>query len=206
MDKGKFFIISSPSGVGKSSLIKEVVKNMKILITTSISHTTRSARPGEKNGKHYYFISKNKFKKMIHNNEFLEYAKVFNHYYGTSRDIIKEIFSTGKDVLLDIDWQGARQIKKHTSQYCSVFLLPPSYLELNRRLHYRNQDTKNIIMQRMKQCVFDMQHYKEYDYLIINDNFNTALLELITIIQAEKLKIKYQMIANKVLIKKLLSN
>lgn len=205
MKKGMVFIISAPSGAGKSSLIKSVLKK-KILfdITISISHTTRPIRPGEHNGKQYYFISKSKFKDMIKKNEFLEYAKIFNHYYGTSRKVICNILSKGLDVFLDIDWQGAKQVKKNIKCVKSIFILPPSKKELYYRLYTRGQDSNDIINIRMKKASNEMSHYIEYDYLIINDNFDLAVSNIINIVSVERLSISYQQHKYYYLIKNLL--
>lgn len=192
MLNGKIFIISAPSGAGKSSLIKKLINdNPKFKI--SISYTTRKARLGEKNGQHYYFISKNKFKFMIKKNNFIEYAKVFGNYYGTTKKNIMSFLSEHHDVFLDIDWQGAKQIKKIFPNITkSIFVLPPSKNELFHRLLKRARDSHYIIKKRMKQAIEEMNHHIEYDYLIINDDFNTAILDLKTIIYAEKLNILYQ--------------
>lgn len=204
-NKGKIFIISAPSGVGKSSLIRELLKKQKHF-KISISHTTRLARPGEKNGKHYYFISINKFKNMIKKKSFLEYAKVFNNYYGTSKKNVEIMLSMGVNIFLNIDWQGARQIKKiMPDKTISIFILPPSKKELQRRLIYRKQDSNYIICERMKQSVLEITHYHEYDYLVINDNFYIALENLTTIICAEKFRLHYQKEKYKKLIKKLIT-
>jgi guanylate kinase len=203
---GRIFIISAPSGTGKSSLIKYFLKKEKFLeIQMSISYTTRSIRPGEKNGIDYYFISKKKFKLMIQQKKFLEYAKVFNNYYGTSLIDTQSVLFQGKDILLDIDWQGARQIKEIFLSAKSIFLLPPSKNELFRRLKNRNQDKKEVIIKRMKNFIKETSHYLEYDYLIVNDNFNYAISNLKTIICSYRLSTSYQSIKYKKLINNLLS-
>lgn len=205
INQGNIFVISAPSGVGKSSLIKYFLKKeKKINITKSISYTTRKIRSKEKNKLDYYFISKKKFKYMIKKNKFLEYAKVFNNYYGTSLKKIKKILIKKKDILLDIDWQGSKQIKKIFPFSKSIFLLPPSKKELLNRLYYRNQDKKSVILRRMKNFFNDMIHYLEYDYLIINDNFKNSISDLQSIIYSEKLLTQYQNIKYKKLIKNLL--
>ncbi|NIH41285.1 MAG: guanylate kinase [Buchnera aphidicola (Periphyllus aceris)] len=201
----KIFIISAPSGTGKSSLIKAFLKKeKKIKFKLSISFTTRLMRPNEKHGIDYYFISKKKFKLMIKKNKFLEYAKVFNNYYGTSLKNIKKILASGKNILFDIDWKGARQIKKIYPHSKSIFLIPPSKKELLKRLYKRNQDTKLVILKRMKNFLKEMKHYLEYDYLIINDNFDCSLSNLKSIIHSYSLLTSYQDIKNKKLIHKLL--
>ncbi|CUR53759.1 Guanylate kinase [Serratia symbiotica] len=206
MNHGTLYIISAPSGTGKSSLIQALLKTQSLCnIKISISYTTRKIRPGEYNGKHYFFISKKLFLHMIKKNVFIEYAIVFGNYYGTSRTLIKKILSTGSDVFLDINWQGAKKIRSEISKVCSIFLLPPSKEELNRRLFHRKQDKKDIILERMTQAINDMIHYIEYDYLIINDNFNLTLFNLKTIIRAERLRLNYQLLINNNLINKLIS-
>lgn len=206
MTKGLLFIVSAPSGTGKSSLIRALI-NTSFLYTiqVSVSHTTRMMRPGENHGEHYYFISDKKFKRMIQKGEFLEYAKVFNHYYGTSQKQINENLLIGIDVFLDIDWQGAQQVRSKIPGSKSIFILPPSRQELYRRLCNRGQDSDLTIQKRMDQAVSDMKHYTEYDYLIINDDFDLAVSDLSNIIRVEHLSIKYQMKNNNVLIFNLLN-
>ncbi|CAL4324268.1 guanylate kinase [Buchnera aphidicola] len=193
MAHGILFIISAPSGTGKSSLIQELLKSKSLHnIQVSISHTTRSIRPGEYNGKHYYFISHRKFQKMIKNEHFLEYAKVFNHYYGTSRYLIEKMMMSGIDVFLDIDWQGAEQIRYKIPESKSIFVLPPSRDELYKRLRSRGQDSDVVIHRRMEKSIEEMRHYIEYDYLIINDDFKKAIDDLKKIISAEHFRLSYQ--------------
>ncbi|CAL4322750.1 Guanylate kinase [Buchnera aphidicola (Chaitophorus sp. 3695)] len=202
---GMLFIISAPSGTGKSSLIKSFIKKEKSLkMNISISFTTRDIRSQEINGVDYNFISKKKFKLMIYKKEFLEYAKVFDHYYGTSLKNINLLLSTGRNIFLDIDWQGAQQIKKKILNVKSIFLLPPSKNELFLRLKKRNQDNEQVILNRMKNFSKEIKHYLEYDYLIINDNFNLALSNLKSIISSCKLSIYYQSLKYKSLISNLL--
>ncbi|XBC44231.1 MAG: guanylate kinase [Buchnera aphidicola (Schlechtendalia peitan)] len=207
MKKGILFIISAPSGTGKSSLITELLRtNLLSKIKVSISHTTRMIRPGECNGKHYYFTSIDKFKEMIKKKEFLEHAQVFNNYYGTSWKEIYKYLLTGIDIFLDIDWQGAQQVRHRIPDSKSIFILPPSKNELYRRLCKRSQDSEVIIHRRMALAVSEMQHYVEYDYVIINDNFNIALSNLYQIVKVEHLSRQYQTKKNYVLIKNLLNN
>ncbi|CAL4322377.1 Guanylate kinase [Buchnera aphidicola (Pterocallis alni)] len=193
MANGILFIISAPSGAGKSTLIQYILNNKLLLdIVISISYTTRKIRPGEYHGKHYYFISKEKFEYMINKKYFLEYAKVFNNYYGTSYKVINSFLSKGLDVFLDIDWQGAKQIRNKVQFYKSIFILPPSIQELYVRLKNRGQDSYCVINHRMKQAVHEIQHYLEYDYLIINDNFHSSVLNLVSIVNATRLSCCYQ--------------
>ncbi|MBK4765331.1 MAG: guanylate kinase [Pantoea sp. Brub] len=203
---GNIYIISAPSGTGKSSLIQALLKTKTFNSTLklSISHTTRYKRPGEINGKHYHFIEKETFKRMINNNCFIEYAIVFKNYYGTSYQEIEKYLSQGFDILLDIDWQGAKQIRSKISNTNSIFILPPSRDELYKRLCKRGQDTHNVIIKRMKQAIFEIQHYIEYDYLIINDHFDLAISELKTIIKDKRLYLSRQKIIFSSLINNLL--
>lgn len=205
MIKGILFIISAPSGTGKSSLIREILKtDLLFKIQVSISHTTRIIRPGEYNGKHYYFVSIHHFKNMIKKKKFLEYAKVFNNYYGTSYKEINKCLLTGIDVFMDIDWQGAQQVRRKIPNSKSIFILPPSKDELYRRLCKRDQDSEVVIKKRMNQAISDMRHYVEYDYVIINDNFKLAASNLNKIVQVEHLSRKYQTKKNSNLIRNLL--
>lgn len=207
MVHGTLYIVSAPSGAGKSSLIQALLKTQPLYDTqVSISHTTRPIRPGERHGEHYFFVSIAEFEHMIQEGDFLEYANVFGNYYGTSRESIQQVLSTGVDVFLDIDWQGAQQIRKAMPQARSIFVLPPSREELDRRLRGRGQDSEDVIARRMTQAVAEMSHYAEYDYLIVNDEFNTALVDLQTIIRAERLRLGRQKLRHDALITKLLAD
>ncbi|PAV02465.1 guanylate kinase [Arsenophonus sp. ENCA] len=207
MIQGTLYIVSAPSGAGKSSLIQALLKTQPLYDTqVSISHTTRVIRPGEKNGEHYYFITESKFQQMIEHNDFLEYACVFGNYYGTSRAVIEEIINSGVDVFLDIDWQGAQQIRQKMPSARTIFILPPSKNELLRRLRGRGQDSEETINQRMAQAVAEIKHYNEYDYIIVNDDFNTALGDLQSIIRSERLCLERQIQRHNTLINKLLAD
>ncbi|QCI22280.1 guanylate kinase [Buchnera aphidicola] len=193
MSLGILFIISAPSGTGKSSLIRGLLQSKSLRdIKVSISHTTRVIRPGELHGEHYYFVSNKEFQIMIEQESFLEYAKVFSHYYGTSREFIEKMLLSGIDVFLDIDWQGAKQIRYKMPESKSIFLLPPSKDALYKRLRNRGQDSDTVIAKRMEKAVDEMEHYLEYDYLIINDDFTRAINDLTTIIAAEHLCLLHQ--------------
>ena len=195
------------SGAGKSSLIQALLKTQPLYDTqVSISHTTRAIRPGENHGEHYFFISKEEFCQMIDDDAFLEHANVFENYYGTSRLAIEQVLATGVDVFLDIDWQGAQQIRAKMPTARSIFILPPSKEELDRRLRGRGQDSEEVIAKRMAQAVAEMTHYAEYDYLIVNDDFNLALSDLKTIIRAERLRLGRQKQRHDALITKLLAD
>ncbi|MGN1392866.1 MAG: guanylate kinase [Succinivibrionaceae bacterium] len=206
MQKGTLFIISSPSGAGKSSLIRSLLSkyNSDGKMYVSISHTTRSMRPGEQDGVDYHFISEEEFKKMVEKDSFYEWAGVFGKYYGTSKYCIQEKLNNGVDVFLDIDWQGARQIRKQEKNVKSIFILPPSLEELERRLYTRNQDSKEVIEMRMSKAKSEMSHYDEYDYCIINDNFDESLEALRAIVVSTRYKLQYQKDKNNDIISKLL--
>jgi len=207
MNIGTCFIVSAPSGTGKSSLIRSLLNRCIFNnIQLSISYTTRTIRPGENNGEHYHFISIEKFEKMIKNNLFLEYAKVYNNYYGTSQTIIKKNVSMGYDILLDIDWQGAKQLRNKNIKSKSIFILPPSKKELFKRLKNRRQDSNNVIYERMKSIVSDISHCSEYDYLVVNDDFEKTLKELEKIIRYERLNLYLKKRKHFDLIKKLIQD
>ncbi|ORT50754.1 guanylate kinase [Vibrio sp. qd031] len=189
MSKGTLYIVSAPSGAGKSSLISALLEtNPTYDMKVSVSHTTRAARPGEVDGQHYHFIEKDSFKALIKENSFLEYAEVFGNFYGTSRIWIEENLERGIDVFLDIDWQGARQIREQMPAAKSIFILPPSNGELERRLNVRGQDSDDVIAKRMSEAKSEMSHFHEYDYVIVNDDFDSALVDLKAVIRAERLK------------------
>ena len=175
------FIIAAPSGCGKTSLVEALIKNAKNLCV-SVSHTTRPPRPDEVNGINYYFVSINEFEEMIKNNAFVEHATVFDNHYGSSAKLIKEKLDEGIDVILEIDWQGARQVKINMPNAISIFILPPSKEALLGRLQQRAQDNDATINKRMSDAKNQMQHFNEFDYLIINDDFNSALNDLNLII------------------------
>ncbi|WP_424406527.1 guanylate kinase [Pasteurella sp. PK-2025] len=207
MPQGNLYIISAPSGAGKSSLISALLEqpqNNKMMV--SVSHTTRAPRQGEKEGVHYYFVSVETFESLIEQDLFLEYAKVFGgNYYGTSLPAIEENLAKGIDVFLDIDWQGAQQIRQKVSNVKSIFILPPSLAELERRLIGRGQDSKEVIATRMAKAIDEISHYNEYDYVIVNDVFEQALADLLAILHAERLTQAYQQKQNHALIEQLLA-
>ena len=194
MTKGTLFIVSAPSGAGKSSLIDALLKrfNLDDSLRLSISHTTRAMRPGETDHVSYHFVDKHDFEKLIERNAFYEYAKVFDNYYGTSREIVEQWLNEGKDVLLDIDWQGARQIREQTPGTKGIFIIPPSLEELNRRLVSRGTDSKEVIEGRMNKAMNEISHYNEYDYVIVNDDFEESLLTMRSIILANRAKTQKQ--------------
>ncbi|MCK5813343.1 MAG: guanylate kinase [Cocleimonas sp.] len=191
MPIGSLYIISAPSGAGKTSLISELIKQ-DAEIKVAISHTTRPARPGEEEGKHYHFTQSDDFKTKIDQGHFLEYAQVFGHYYGTSNQAIDTQLESNHDVILEIDWQGAQQVRKLRSDAISIFILPPSVEALKQRLSGRKQDSQAVIKTRLQQACDDMSYYPEFDYLVINDNFDTAVTDLASIFQCERLKLAKQ--------------
>ena len=171
------FIIAAPSGCGKTSLVEALIKKSKNLCV-SVSHTTRPPRPDETNGINYYFISINEFEEMIKQNAFIEHAMVFDNHYGSSTKLIREKLDEGIDVILEIDWQGARQVKENMPNSVSIFILPPSKESLLGRLQQRAQDDEITISSRMSDAQNQMRHYNEFDYLVINDDFSSALNDL----------------------------
>lgn len=190
MTKGTLFIVSAPSGAGKSSLIDALLKRFNVddKLRLSVSHTTRAPRPGEVDHVSYHFITNEEFEKLIERNAFYEYAHVFDHYYGTSREIVEQWLNEGKDVLLDIDWQGARQIREQTPDAKGIFIVPPSLEELNRRLVTRATDAPEVIEKRMSKALSEISHYNEYDYVIVNDDFDESLLNMRSIILSNRQK------------------
>ncbi|WP_386687740.1 guanylate kinase [Lonepinella sp. MS14437] len=207
MAQGNLYILSAPSGAGKSSLIAALLEqDQQKKMMVSVSHTTRQPRPREIDGVHYYFVSVSEFESLIEQGVFLEYAKVFGgNYYGTSLPAIEKNLAQGIDVFLDIDWQGARQIRQKVRSVKSIFILPPSLEELERRLIGREQDSKDVIAQRMAKAMDEISHYDEYDYVIINDNFEQALMDLKSILRAGKLTLDHQKQENPRLINELLA-
>ena len=191
MKKGKLYIISAPSGAGKTSLIKKLVPITDKLMV-SVSHTTRAQRLGEVDGADYVFTPVEKFKTLIEQQAFLEYAQVFDNYYGTSQKSVEDSLKQGNDVILEIDWQGAEQIRYILPDAISIFILPPSTEVLRERLQGRGQDSKAVIDRRMQDAVTEMSHYAEYNYLVVNDDFSHALTELKSIILANRLTIEHQ--------------
>ena len=185
------FIIAAPSGCGKTSLVKALLKNSNNLCV-SVSHTTRESRPDEVNGINYHFVSVNKFKEMINKNAFVEHAEVFENLYGSSRQLINDNLENNKDVILEIDWQGARQVKLDMPKVISIFILPPSKDALLMRLQGRGQDDKQTIIKRMSDAKNQMSHFDEFDYLVINDNFDEALSNLESIIGQSNKDFKHQ--------------
>lgn len=190
---GKLFILSAPSGTGKTSLTK-ALHRVNINLWLSISYTSRPIRPGEVEGHDYYFVERKVFEQMLGNGEFIESAEVYGNLYGTSQKWINETIDSGKDVLLEIDSQGAQQVRKIFSNVVSIFVLPPSLEVLESRLEDRNQDSKEVIAKRMDAAKEEISHVSEYDYVIINDNMDIALRDLVCVVQSERLRMSAQLI------------
>ncbi len=202
---GNLFILSAPSGAGKSSLIKALLEQESTRpMQVSVSHTTREPRPGENNGEHYHFVSVGSFKKQIKQNAFYEHAEVFGNYYGTSEAAIDAQLAQGIDVFLDIDWQGAQQVRMKKPSVTTIFISPPSRKELENRLRGRGQDSEDIIAARMAQAQGECSHFQEFDYIVINDNFAQALDDLTTIVNNQRLKRSQQVAQHKVLLDELI--
>ena len=186
MNNPGLYVLAAPSGGGKTSLIKALLEKDD-RVSLSVSYTTRSARPGEKDGVHYHFIDDPAFIGLIGKKAFLEHAEVFGHRYGTGRDAVEKKMRAGFDVLLDIDWQGARQIRKSFPSCCTIFIIPPSLEALRNRLARRGQDSEEVIDRRMREARAEISHSSEFDYLIINDDFDQALADLQSIVRYRKL-------------------
>ena len=183
---GTLYIISAPSGAGKTSLVKALIDS-EPQVRVSVSHTTRAMRPGEVEGVNYHFVGREQFHAMIDNSELLEHAEVFGNLYGTSQAWVEQTLLEGFDLILEIDWQGAQQVRRLMPQSRSIFILPPTQEALRHRLTNRGQDSGEIIERRMREAVSEMGHYVEYDYLLINDDFTHALSDLKAIFRANQL-------------------
>ncbi|HIA45322.1 MAG TPA: guanylate kinase [Methylococcaceae bacterium] len=166
---GQLFIISAPSGAGKTSVVKRLIKGLRNL-RVSISHTTREKRPGESEGKDYFFVSVEQFQALLSNDGFIEHAQVFDNFYGTSKNHLEHLLSQGIDVILEIDWQGAQQVRQTVPESLSIFILPPSRAILEQRLQDRGQDSDDVIARRMQSAASEMSHYDEYDFIVVNDD------------------------------------
>ncbi|MCW8156269.1 guanylate kinase [Stutzerimonas stutzeri] len=188
---GTLYIVSAPSGAGKTSLVKALV-DAQPQVRVSVSHTTRAMRPGEVDGVNYHFVSREDFIARLERNEFLEHAEVFGNLYGTSQRWLEDTLVEGFDLILEIDWQGAQQVRRLMPHAKSIFILPPTQEALRQRLNNRGQDSDEIIDKRMREAVSEMSHYVEYDYLVINDDFAHALIDLQSIFRANQLIQKTQ--------------
>jgi guanylate kinase len=187
--KGKLFVVAAPSGAGKTSLVRALLKQ-EPLLRFSISYTTRARRPTETHTHDYHFVDHATFKQMIANGEFLEHAQVFDNFYGTSKKQVEDILATGANVILEIDWQGAQQIRKAMPECQTIFILPPTREELEKRLRGRGTDNDEVIARRLRDSVSDMTHWKEFDYVVVNDDFDKSLQELASIVAGNGVALK----------------
>jgi len=201
---GTLYIVAAASGTGKSSLVKACLAR-EPAISLSISFTSRLPRPGERNGEHYHFVSSAEFEAMIEAGDFFEYAQVHGDWKGTAKQSVEPQLVTGRDVLLEIDWQGAQQVRAKVDNTVSIFLLPPSRQALAQRLHARGQDSIQVINQRLDNAREELGHYAEFDYLVINDDFDTAVDQMCTIFSASRLRQSLQAQRHQALIKALLA-
>ena len=201
---GLLFVDSAASGTGKTSLVKALLERVNNL-HVSVSHTTRGQRPGELDGVHYHFSNKEDFLNLVNEGGFIEYAEVFGNYYGTAQATVKEQLAKGHDVLLEIDWQGAQQVRRLFPESKQIFILPPSQFDLRERLSNRGTDAVDVIEHRLSCAVEDMQQYSNFDYIIINDDFNKALHDLEAVIIANRLVLSQQANRHEKLIQKLIT-
>lgn len=202
--RGTLYTVSAPSGAGKTSLVKELVESLGD-ICVSVSHTTRPIRPGERDGVNYHFVSRDQFETMLRQDAFLEHADVFGNLYGTSREWVEKTLAEGRDVILEIDWQGARQVREQLPDTVGIFILPPSRETLRGRLTGRGQDDPAVIEARLAEATEEMSHYGDSQYLVINDNFQEALADLQAIVRAERLRLERQQVKQGQLLRSLLS-
>jgi guanylate kinase len=184
---GTLFVVAAPSGAGKTSLVKKLLATTPDVVV-SVSHTTRPMRPGEQDGVDYHFVSVDEFEKMVEDAAFLEHALVFDRYYGTSEAQVRKNLAEGRDVILEIDWQGARQVRKLVENCVSIFILPPSRDVLEQRLRSRAQDSEEVIARRTREAIGEMEHYAEFDYLLVNDDFDKTLEAFRCIVSGERLR------------------
>ena len=188
---GQVYVVAAPSGAGKTSLVAALLQRLPHL-SLSISHTTRALRTGEKEGLNYHFVDQTKFNEMVKAGEFIEHAKVFGHCYGTSKAWLQQQLSAGEDVVLEIDWQGARKIKQSLPNSVGIFILPPSVTSLRERLTRRGQDDEQVIATRMQAAQCEMSHYQDFDYVVVNDDFDRTLDDLTAIVRASRLTLAQQ--------------
>jgi guanylate kinase len=193
MTAGVLFIVSAPSGAGKTSLLRSLIPSDPRL-RLSISHTTRPPRPGEQDGVHYHFVDRGRFEGMVAAGEFLEHARVFDNLYGTAEKSVRDVLDADRDVVLEIDWQGARQVRARFPEAVSVFVVPPSVEALRQRLGGRGQDSPEVIERRMRDARSELSHFAEYDYLVVNDVFEVALGDLRALVTAERLRLARQQV------------
>ena len=201
--KGNLFIITAPSGAGKTSLVRALLDGDDH-IKLSVSHTTRQPRPGEEDGVHYHFVAESKFVELLGHGDFLESAQVHGAYYGTSQSTVNTVLAQGMDLILEIDWQGAQQVRKQYPEAISIFILPPSMEALEHRLNNRAQDSAEVIARRLAAARDEMRHVAEFDYVTINDRFEHALEDLRAIVRSQRLRREKQMVRHQDVVQKLL--
>jgi guanylate kinase len=175
-------VIAAPSGAGKTTLVRALLKRMSD-VRFSVSYTTRPQRPRDRPGSDYYFVTQQEFERMVKDGEFLEYARVFDHWYGTSKAKVESLRAAGHPVLLEIDWQGAQQVRRLAPDARTIFIVPPNVGELERRLHGRGTDSEAVIQRRLKDSMSDLTHWKEFDYIVVNDDLETAAAEFAAIVE-----------------------
>lgn len=201
--RGTLYTVSAPSGAGKTSLVKALIEAMSGVLV-SVSHTTRAMRPGEVDGINYHFVDHDRFKAMLEVDSFLEHAEVFGNWYGTSQIWVEQTLAQGLDVILEIDWQGAQQVKRLLPETVGITIVPPSQQALAERLFGRGQDNDDVIASRMQEAVAEMSHYVEADFVIINDDFSTALDDFVTVVKAQRLTLNNQQLRHLKLLQDLL--
>lgn len=203
-EQGTLFIISAPSGAGKTSLVAQMLKQDEKL-RVSVSHATRAMRSGEQDGVNYHFVSRSEFELMIGRGDFLEHADVFGNYYGTSQVWVRQALADGRDVVLEIDWQGAQQVRRLQPDCVSVFIVPPSASALRERLTGRGTDSREVVERRLMEAEKECSHAAEFDYLVVNDDFADALVDLLAIVRAQRLRVSSQQQRHEELLKDLLN-
>lgn len=204
VEQGTLYVISAPSGAGKTSLVAEMLRADDRL-GVSVSHTTRPMREGEQHGVNYHFVSRDEFEAMIGRGDFLEHADVFGNYYGTSQVWVRETLATGQDVILEIDWQGAEQVRRLIPECVGIFIVPPSAEVLRERLTGRGTDAPEVVERRLAEATEECSHAVEFDYLVVNDNFDAALADLLAIVRSQRLRMTAQQARHEVLLSRLSS-
>jgi guanylate kinase len=204
VQRGRLFVVAAPSGAGKTSLVKALLER-KPELRLSISHTTRKIRPTEQDGREYYFVTVPEFKARADQGEFLEFAQVFDNYYGTGRAPVEAQLDAGRSVILEIDWQGARQVRKSMPGASTIFILPPSRRALEERLRKRGTDSDEVIARRLRDAVGDMSHWNEFDYVVVNDDFERAAADLVSIVSGNGESLRTQRTGLQPLLKDLLA-